>query len=241
MKMLSWVLLLLSCLLVPGVGLAEESDRGTIRVLSPVQMRIFLDGSAVESGITPCELRQVIPGTHHIVARAEGYRDCVFTLTVLAHRVSRAELQPVSSSLRVGLSVDVQGFDQRIWGPISERWIHCRIDLNRAALFSHLQNQLAQAPGIQVVENAPADLQLRASFQADKEDVHGTFTLVDRQGVVLGSETRSVGMPMGIQENMSPAAMKRANEIIDNSLPSVVQKIVQRAGAAGPPPMVITE
>lgn len=238
-----WVVALvaLAVLLGQGSGSAQALERGTLRVFSPVQMQVFIDGNRMPAGVTPLELRDLIPGPHTVVARAEGFKESSFTASVMGGHVTRVELKPTPTSCRVMVGVTARDFQQRMVGQITYRVIYYTIVFDRPALRAQIQGALMQTPGLQGVVAAPADFTLAAEFNASMEKVSGTFTLVDGQGVIVASETRSVNMPMGYDDNMTPFAMKRAREIVDKTMPTLLEKITARLSAPAPPPVIVVE
>lgn len=235
------LLFLAALLLTQGRVGAQAPERGVLRFFSPVQMQIFVDGNPMPAGTTPLELRDLIPGPHTVVARAEGFKESAFTASVMGGHITRVELKPTPSKFRVLVGINARDFQQRMVGQITYRVIYYTIEFDRAALRAQIQGLLMQTPGLQVVVANPADFTLTAEFHASMEKVSGTFTLVDNQGVIISSDTRSVNMPMGYDDNMTPFAMKRAREIIEKSLPAILEKISAWTGAPAPPPVIVVE
>lgn len=210
-----------------------------IRLQAPVPMTIFVDGSPLAAGTTPLELSGLLPGTHQFVARAEGFRDYSFALAVQEGRITRAMLNPQSAVTRVAVQLEAEGYRNRVWRNGNRYDYH--LEWNRGVLYSQIQGRLAQLGGVQVVEGGSADLALRVEFHGDDDNVQGTFTLVNAQGVVVACETHSIGMCLLFDTNMAPAAMKRASQIIDRVLPTLAGKLANRTSGTVSPPYVSVE
>lgn len=126
---------------------------------------------------------------------------------------------PSTRPPRVAVLVEARNFHSSAY--YSGSYHNKVINFDTFVLRSHIRGKLvAVAPQAQMLlEGDNADYVLRAHYTGDGDEIHGTFILVDAQGVVLLEDSGKTGMPFFSGDDMTVAAMKRAREIADRLAP----------------------
>lgn len=126
---------------------------------------------------------------------------------------------PSTRPPRVAVIVEARDFHSSTY--YSGSYHNKTINFDAFALRSHIRGKMAAAaPQAQMLLEGPnADYILRAHYTGDGDEIHGTFILVDAQGVVLLEDSGKTGMPFFSGDDMTVAAMKRAREIADKLMP----------------------
>lgn len=137
------------------------------------------------------------------------------TPTVAPAASPTASPTPSTRPPRVAVLVEARDFHSSSY--YSGAYHNKNINFDIFALRSHIRGKMsAAAPQAQMLlEGRNADYLLRAYYTGDGDEIHGTFILVDAQGVVLLEDSGKTGMPFFTGDDMTVAAMKRAREIAD--------------------------